>query len=199
MEMTPEGLDALKEAINIGVGYAASSLNQLFDTHISLDVPAIELTTPELLVRQGFMAGKDISCVTLSFGGRLDGSASLIFPPQDAAKLVTLLMDDNTDTDDLDALRSGTLEEIGNIVINGIMGTISNLLGSKLDFELPTYLEGSPKELYTAGILHQNQAVLLVKARFRLEKLQTVGTIILLFELSSLDALLTAFVNMYDE
>ena len=41
MRLTPEQEDALKELLNIGVGRAAGSLNQILDKPITLQVPSI--------------------------------------------------------------------------------------------------------------------------------------------------------------
>jgi len=38
--------DALKELINIGVGNGAEVLNQMFDSHIELNVPDIHILKP---------------------------------------------------------------------------------------------------------------------------------------------------------
>ncbi len=42
---------------------------------------------------------------------------------------------------DMDALRAGTFCEVGNIVLNGVMGSISNMLNFDFDYSVPEYLE----------------------------------------------------------
>jgi len=43
MYLTELQLDTLREIINVGVGYAAGSLNELVGTPISLRVPEVEV------------------------------------------------------------------------------------------------------------------------------------------------------------
>ena len=51
----------------------------------------------------------------------------------------------------LNAVMAGTLNEIGNIVINGVIGTIGNILAKPFDFSVPNYVEGKLQELLQLG------------------------------------------------
>jgi chemotaxis protein CheC len=84
-------------------------------------------------------------------------------------------------------------------VINGVMGSISNVLQRHLSYSLPIYLEDTVNNLLTAHAFEvASAAVLVSQARFTVEQLLIAGDIILIFKLGELDTLLTAL-NVYSE
>lgn len=193
MHLTNEQIDALKELVNIGVGRAASVLNEMVEARIFLQIPFIKVLSHENLKQEleGRFDEDYLAAVRLGFTGAFCGAAELVFPTDSASTLVAILTGEEPGTPDLDALRIGTLSEVGNIVINGVLGSISNVLRQHMDYTVPTYVEDTIENLVmTDGA--GNVAILLAQARFTIEQLQIVGDIILLFELKSFDVLLEA-------
>ncbi len=88
----------------------------------------------------------------LTFKGSFAGTASLVFPTESAAKLVTVLTDDGMDSSDLDAIRIGTLTKVGNIFLNGVMGIVSNELKRHIRFSVLAYVE-DPSKHYCRQVL----------------------------------------------
>ncbi|HEY9748245.1 MAG TPA: chemotaxis protein CheC [Allocoleopsis sp.] len=201
MRLTAYQLDALQELVNIGVGRAASILNEMVGSHIHLQIPCTKLI-PSVEVQQELeqqFGLVPISAVRLGFSGSFTGVAQLVFPTDSASKLVAVLTRDEFDLYDLDAVRIGTLSEVGNIVINGVMGSISNVLQRHLHYSLPIYLEDTVKNLLTAHNFEiASTTVLVSKARFTIEQLLIAGDIILIFKLGELDTLLKAL-DFYSE
>jgi chemotaxis protein CheC len=191
--LTDEQLDALAEFVNVGVGRAASALNDLVSSHVELSVPQVQVfTLDELAATLGGMAQERVASVQMAFRGSLDGSAFLIFPQPSALKLVTLLTGDESRPDDLDSIRSGTLTEIGNILINSVVGTLSNVLGRPLHYSLPVYAEEPVAGLLAAERREERPLILLAKTSFVIRQMQIEGNLLLLFELKSFDSLLGA-------
>ena len=94
-------------------------------------------------------------------------------------------------SESLDEIRSGTLCEIGNIVLNGLMGSISNVLKMQLKYSVPTYLEGKIGNLTSArGNMSSDTKILLARTHFTIKELKIEGDIIVFFETGALDALL---------
>jgi len=201
MRPTAYQLDALQELVNIGVGRAASILNEMVGSHIHLQIPYTKLIS-SLEVQQELeqqFGSTPISAVRLGFHGSFTGVAQLVFSTDSASKLVAVLTRDEFGLYDLDAVRIGTLSEVGNIVINGVMGSISNVLQRHLSYSLPIYLEDTVNNLLTAHAFEvASAAVLVSQARFTVEQLLIAGDIILIFKLGELDTLLTAL-NFYSE
>ncbi len=188
MELTPDQIDALKELINIGVGRAAGVLNEMTQSHIHLQVPFIKIVSPEeLKMDMGDLDRGRLSSVQLGFKGSFSGIAALIFPTDSAAKLVAVITgDERTDTD-LDSLRIGTLTEVGNIVLNGVMGSIGNVLEHRINYSVPTYMEDTINNLLFSKNPVPNAMILLAQTRFTIEQLQVQGDIMLFFDVGSLD------------
>ncbi|BAY11108.1 chemotaxis protein CheC [Calothrix sp. NIES-2098] len=191
MNVTAEQLDALQELINIGVGRAASLLNEMVDSHIRLEIPFVKVLTAAQAYQELAIRFQDdcLAAVRLGFTGSFYGTAGLIFPTDSASTLVAVLTGEEPGSSDLDAVKIGTLSEIGNIVINGVMGSIGNVLKQHMNYTLPVYLEDRIENLLTDTNVSQSQ-ILLAQARFTIEQLELIGDIILVFELDTFDALI---------
>lgn len=191
MNLTSDQIDALKELINIGVGRAAGVLNTMLRSHVRLRIPFVEVLDPVSLEEKKRELGKEtLSTVQLVFRGPFVGTASLVFPTESAVKLVAVLTDDEMPLPDLDSIRVGTLTEIGNIVLSGVMGVISNEIGQRIFYSVPTYVESPIQTLLTPAGFNVDATVIWVQAQFTIEQHQIDGDIILLFEVGSFDVLL---------
>ncbi|MEG5037097.1 chemotaxis protein CheC [Microcoleus sp. AT3-D2] len=194
MKLSTRQLDALQELVNIGIGQAAGVLNDMIDSPIRLQIPYLQILTPidvEEELEQ-HLNGEQIAAVQLKFTGSFGGIAQLVFPTNSAALLVTMLTGEEVGTQDLDSVKIGTLSEVGNIVINGVMGAISNVLQQRLNYSIPTYSEGTIANLLISGGLAADTVVLLAQTSFMIERLHIEGDIILIFNVNSFDTLLTA-------
>ncbi|MEA5623596.1 chemotaxis protein CheC [Nostoc sp. UHCC 0251] len=193
MNVTVEELDALQELINIGVGRAASLLNDMVDSHIRLKIPVVKVLTAaeayqELTTR---FHNETLASVKLRFTGSFYGTASLIFPTDSASTLVAVLTGEDPESADLDAVKIGTLSEIGNIVINGVMGSLSNVLKRHVNYTLPVYLEDTLENLLLSAY-ESDSKILLAQASFTIERLEIIGDIILIFLVGTFEALINA-------
>ncbi len=190
MQITAEQTDALTELVNIGVGHAASTLNSLIGHKIRLVVPHIEVISMEDIVNNPEICGSNgISAVSMAFRGSFNGNASLMFPIESASTLVCVLNDEPAESEQLDELRSGTLAEVGNILLNGVMGSIGNMLAASLNYSVPSYHESSLTDILGH---QQTEAVLLARANFYIDELCIEGNILLFFEIESFHALINA-------
>ncbi len=193
MNLTPEQTDALKELINIGVCLAAGILNQMINTRIHLQVPFIRIFSSDDPLEDINGLNQDkLAMVRLGFKGPLSGTAALAFPTESASKLVAVLAGEDSGTPGLDSVSAGTLNEVGNIVINGVMGSIGNVIKKRIEYSIPSYKEDTLKGLLRPNNPDPNATVLLAGTRFAGEELQIEGDIILLFEAGSFSALLEA-------
>jgi chemotaxis protein CheC len=191
----PYQMDILKEIINIGVGRAAGILNEMTKFRVILQVPFIKVLSSFSLKEEMEELDRDIiAAVRLGFKGPFSGCAALVFPPDSASKLVAVLTGEEPGTPDLDSVRVGTLSEVGNIVLNGVMGSIGNILKQHISYSIPTYIEDTIENLLTidTNINPPPNIILLVRIRFTIQQLQIEGDIILLFEVGSFTALLSA-------
>jgi chemotaxis protein CheC len=191
-----EGLkDALKEIINIGVGKAAGTLNDLLNKHIVLEVPNVNFISLEEMDHTfGAIHTLTVSAVRLKFRGSICGLSSLVFPPESAAKLVDMLVGEVPITDDLDAIKVGALSEVGNIILNAVMASFGDLLDTRLIFSIPVYVEGKISSVFNEEVKCPTP-VISATAKFTVEEHQIYGEIILLLEIGAFDVLSTAVIK----
>ncbi len=194
MQLTPLQSDVLRELLNIGVGKAAGLINHMVKTHVKLDIPEVLVLNREDF--QAFLAARGdtpLSTVRLGFRGAFQGWAGLLFPKASANWLVNQLVGGSLDISSMDkaSLYVGTIQEVGNIVLNGVLGAIVNTLGLRIDYFPPDYQEASLAGLF-ASIPLERSAVLMVKARFALETGLVEGEIVILFQLETFESLIQA-------
>jgi chemotaxis protein CheC len=192
MEMTTTHIDALKELINIGVGKAANILNTLVGSHIGLQVPDVmSMPSEDLFKLIRLHDNEKLASVDLPFKGQLFGTAKLIFPTDSAAKLVKVFTSEEDTDDDFDALRAGTLAEIGNIVLNSLIGTVSNMLELKLTYSTPEFIEGNAGILLAKEIESNKTYNIFARTSFKVFDLEIKGDFVLLLEFGSFENLIT--------
>lgn len=190
MPLTPPQLDALTELINIGLGRAAAILNEMATSHVKLTSPRIEVLSLEaILIGRGRQLDANLSAVKMSFTGTMAGSAFLAFPPESALKLVALLTGEDQDSPDLDSLKMETLNEVGNIVLNGVLGSIANALDGTMNYTIPLYQEGTLKGFFVESV-NADDAVVLAVAEFDVEERNVHGDTLLILEPKSFRNLL---------
>lgn len=197
--MTPEEFDdAVSELVNIGVGRAAASLATMIKERVELSVPKL-MTVPcrELPLHLGLARELGdqarISMVQQAFGGSLAGKASILFPLASARRLVELLTDGALSAEELDLEMEAALTEVGNILINSVLGTLGNITGTEISFHLPEYLQCSVKDLeFSFGDRNLLLAVVLVGISGQ----EIRGHLLLLFDLPSMETLQEAIHRM---
>jgi len=188
--LTPEQEDVLSELMNMGIGRASATLNEMIGHHIHLQVPSVKLIHKNDLHQYvAYEIDAVLSSVQMNFEGEFDGNAVLVFPQEAASVLVSSLTDEPQDSPDMDELKAGTLTEVGNILINGVMGSMANFLDVGLQYSVPDYLECQTQHLAALG--GKESKILLAEASFTIDELKVQGDILLFFHVSSFDNLLS--------
>jgi chemotaxis protein CheC len=189
MDVSDYQLDALKESLNIGVGRAASSLNKMINTHIELEVPQISVVSMSELGEENELA-KTMASVTMHFEGNVAGLATTVFSKESSKKLVEILVPDApTISEDLNSISQATLTEVGNVIINAIMGSVSNLCKFELDYKVPTYSETAVKNILFSNEGVSDQVILFGETLFLVEEEEVQGKIFLAFMVEDLKTL----------
>ena len=193
MTVTANELDVLTEMINIGMGRGANVLNAMLDSHIQLTVPEVRFLSLEELHEEMKIHGNGrLSAVNLPFSGKIKGNAELIFPSESASNLVAVFTGEEVEAVDLDSIRAGALCEIGNVVLNAVMGSVSNLLKLRFNYTVPNYLEGTFDTLLPEYDSSAESSILLVRTRFLIQELEIQGDIVLFLKVGSFEKLLMA-------
>lgn len=191
MQLTSEQKDAITEIINIGVGRAAASLSEMLGQRIDLRVPSVALCGIDSLTEKlaDNESGIDLSVVQ-DFEGSLSGRAMLAFPKRSGIQLGRVLGEVDAPNEELSVDLVGILEEVGNIVLNGVLGTIGNMTSSALDYSVPHLVQGvEMTQILTSKDLEEDDAeqmVILADTHFAVVDGSIAGSLILLFDIQSL-------------
>ncbi|NOY69218.1 MAG: chemotaxis protein CheC [Deltaproteobacteria bacterium] len=195
MHISKENLDDISELVNIGMGKGAAMLNSLLESHITLNAPVITLVREADLKRAlNKYLNQELFAAQMSFYGDFNGDAQLIFSHECAGKLVHALLGVGVETrlDDMDSLRAETLNEVGNIVINSIIGTISNELNLSMKFSIPCCMQGNFENIVGGDIAGTHEGVLHACVHFVVAELKIEGDIIMFLGIDSLRKLVEA-------
>jgi chemotaxis protein CheC len=184
-------IDAIRELINIGVGNAAAKLAELTNAKIILEIPEIKIIPLADISHEALIAhDRQLATVCLEFRGVFSGRTALMIPPNSAANLVSILTHEPYDAAELDAVMVDTLKEVGNIIVNGVMGTISNILSERLEYSLPSYHQGFARAIISEPGWAPEKEVIIANTRFRVSEKNIVGHIVMILDVGSLDALI---------
>jgi chemotaxis protein CheC len=190
MTMVPSDkqIETITNLVSQGVDHGATALNTILNSDIDVELPFVKLVdSTEMIRHSAIVREKLLSIVQMAFDGDLRGHCGIVFQKQNALRLVESLEGEERSGDEFDLVSTGVYTEIGNIVLNSVMGYISNALHLSLDYVVPYYSEGD-----LTGLVNQNESGLLARARFKVEHLATEGDIILFFEPKSYAMLLSS-------
>jgi chemotaxis protein CheC len=143
-ELTDLERDALTEIINIGVSRAARNLSRMVRDQVHLSVPRTEVMSRDQAAQHLSGHGhSSLVAVGQDFRGSFSGQALLIFPETKSLELVRTILDENLTLEEIVDLEQEALAEIGNIVLNGCLVVMANMLKRGLNMSLPRVMRGS--------------------------------------------------------
>ena len=190
-ELSELELDALTELVNLGVSRAATSLREMVREQVHLSVPSVSLMNREEAIRR--LAGGDadrLVAVHQVFEGDLTGRALLIFPEKRSLELVRAVTGGDLPLEDIIELEQEALAETGNIILNGCLATIANLLERSLKMSLPEILRGYGPEFFElAPPPVAGDVVMFLYIDFAMRERDIQGYIALLMDMPSLSNL----------
>jgi len=182
--------DALTELVNIGVGRAATSLRKMVGKHILLSVPAIEVVTLAAASRLLVERETDkLVAIRQEFSGLFSGRALLIFPESNSLDLVRAVVSSHLSVAELVELERDALAETGNIILNGCLGSMANMLHEPLVMSLPEVLYGDGNYLFHTDHDASEGMVLFLYINFVVQERNIRGYIAMTMDLPSMVAL----------
>lgn len=170
--------DVVTELFNIGVGQAAAAFGTLTRENVQLAVPRVDIVSyaqaSTLMVENapGAMIG-----IRQDFEGPLTGVAALIFPEQRSLEIVRAAIDDRFPLDDVSELEQETLLEIGNIILNSCLASISDMLNMSTSASLPHLVRSPAPELLDNLSMQSvtDKIVLFLHINFGISRLDVSG------------------------
>ena len=189
-------LDLLQELVNIGVGRAADALSQLVESRIQLCVPEIRmLASREAWEIFDNRAVSEETMVVQSFSGSVDGRLGMLLDKQSALLLTSILGEEEIRDDEISLEQEGILLEVGNIVLNGVMGAISNAINDQLDYSIPEIARSNSIRVLLADNLLDNPTVLLADVRLHVENSEIEGSILIVFDVEAISQALNEIID----
>ncbi|WP_420575891.1 hypothetical protein [Ekhidna sp.] len=189
--LSSKQIDTITEIINIGVGKGSASLSQMIDGEIILNVPYVNVITfDDVLSEIKKLGGGDqVHSVEMRFSGEYEGSANVILPGESSRQLASLLIHEDPDSATIDEMKDGLMIEVGNIILNAIMGSFGNILDAPLDYHMPRSYQGDVEGIYGQLDKQRYNQVLVCHTNFSIRGKNISGDILIMYEMSSFDKL----------
>ena len=192
------GQDILKEIFNINVGQAANMLSEIINKKILLDVPNIEILDYKNVLKME-VAFENVPKGTLmlssiNFNKKIQGQANLIFPANKMRLFINLCMNEEDSEADQEIhftdMDFDVVREVGNIILNAIMGGIGNFLDLNLEYTIPE-VKIYDRDDFKEKILNSKElCVIMLYITFIIEDIEIEGGIIINLTLNSLKELM---------
>lgn len=173
----------LQDLVNLAIGTAVNRTSEMIDCEMQFEPPSFYALSPLILLEKlrNTLGEKLVAVAQLDFSGNLNGSAHMLFS-QDAADAIVLSLAGGAEGDELNQMKADIMGEIGNVAINGIVGTFSNTLNYQLGYVVPAYIEGSVEEIFQAMKLRLKSTVILFMSHFKMLQLHVEGDFVLFFQ-----------------
>lgn len=180
--------DALTEIVNIGVSRAASSLRKMVGHEVHLSVPSVEVVSQTRAAR--LISEREVDAliaVRQDFDGAFSGRALLIFPEANSLELVRAVTGDTLSPAEVLEMEQEALAETGNVILNGCLATMANMLKRSLTMTIPEVLRGDGATLFEVeeGVANDG-LVLFLYIDFTVRQRDIRGYIAMLMSLPSL-------------
>ena len=113
--------------------------------------------------------------------------------------MAQIIGDGDTSHGDLDLDLCGILEEVGNIVLNAVLGSLANMMETTLTYSIPELHTESMIEKVIAGRLpnidDDDERILLADAQFGVSRLKIHGSLVVVFELDGIEIVLSTIMG----
>lgn len=140
---TQTQMDVIKELVNIGGGNAATSISQLIDNPVSMDVPTIELISYEELY-ETIPEEQTVNAVIIMVTGDGQGTFLFVTSEETNRQLVDMMLPE--DMRDNEELVDSAIKELVNILVSSYNNAIADELKIKLSSSIPL----STREMFGA-------------------------------------------------
>jgi chemotaxis protein CheC len=193
MVLTESQMEMLQDLINTGISKGVSVLNTMVKSPVQLRVPVIKLISPDSLIAEvRSLAEGECWVVRVGFSGPVSGVSELLFPPECVETLASTMISGTPPGANPEEIQMSALSEMGNVVLNGVMGAMANALQVRFRYSVPTNVRESAAAAWqrSHGVCHSG--ILFAEAHFEIEDLEVGGIIALFFVIDSVEDLMKA-------
>lgn len=187
--------DFLTEVLNIGMGKAGDVLSRLVNTKVYLTVPELNICRAEELPEHlDYLGTSDILSVTQGFSGILSGEAIMVMSNYSGMLLRQKVIEHAFENNDPELSKQEILIEVGNIVINNLVGSWSKIFYDHFKFQVPEYREARITELvydHLDKTKFNNMEMFAIwgNTHFEVKEFFILGSVFILFDRHSIEKL----------
>lgn len=184
-KLTPRERGLLVERFNTGIDEAAASLSRLVKQSLTLSVLEVEFESVSQLA-QHFNEDCSMCSVSQHMSGPFKTKSMLLFTEQGSLEVVRLMLGSAMSDEALAELYQEALLEIGNIILNACIGSMSRFTAMTFRIDPPQFQFGNARYLIPANNSVRHDAALLIRISLELSNSATRGHIVFLLETVSL-------------
>lgn len=133
-EYTPLQIDLIRELVNIGGGNAATSISQLIDKPVAMDVPTIKVISYEQLF-ETIPEDEMVNAIIIRISGDGEGTFLFIASKEAAESLLSMMLPDDIESNE--EIADSALKELVNIIASSYSNAISEELNVTLHSSIP--------------------------------------------------------------
>lgn len=128
-------LDSLKEIVNVGGGNAATSISQMINSRVDMDVPEVEVMAYDELYQKIIADDVEMHAVLSKIVGDIDGALLFVIADESGQKIAKMMLgsDDNPSNE----IIASAVTELTNILFNSFLRAIGDMLQIQLIASLP--------------------------------------------------------------
>ncbi|GGA62820.1 chemotaxis protein CheC [Ornithinibacillus halotolerans] len=155
-KLTNLQLDALREIGNIGAGNAATSMSQLIQKRVDMEVPSINIVDFNEVMDMVGGADRLIVGILFQIQGDAPGMVYLLFSLEEAESLVVQMTNNNNLSLSLetnDELALSALREAGNILTGSYLSALSDFININMQPSVPHLSVDMAGAILTVGLV----------------------------------------------
>lgn len=189
MELNDQQMDALQELANIGAAHSATTLSQMLDSQIAMNVPEINIVD---ISRVGdFVSDELTTMVIFELQGDIPHGGFLVlhFPRDSAVRTAGIMQGSSGNIQNFDEMNQSTIIEVANIMISSFLSATSDLLGFNMLPSPPVLIVDMAHAAITSLIAQMTidvDDVILFRVSLSSEEHDIAGNILIFLELSTL-------------
>ncbi len=192
-ELDAVQLDILQEVSNIGSGNAATSLSNMLNTDVQIEVPTVSLINYEHVSQ--YLGGKDQQVIGLALGleGDIEGVMLHVVQPQFASRIVNTFYPKEINTiADISEMDLSAVKETGNITTAAYVNALATMTNLFINITPPvSYMDTVENVLQKASDRFDaiGSQVIYIDENLYLGDTEIKSSMILILELDSLTTL----------
>ena len=189
MEFTSQQMDALQEMANIGAAHSATTLSQMLDTHIGMNVP--DITIVDIGKVGKFLTDELTTMIIFELQGDIPHGGFLVlhFPRDSAIRTAGIMQGSAGAVHTFDEMDQSTIIEVANIMISSFLSATSDLLGFNMLPSPPVLIVDMAHAAITSLVAQMTidvDDVILFQVRLTSEEYDIAGNILIFLEISTL-------------